>query len=84
MSLIRRTAAPGRRGPVQGPTVLLVLLLGATLVAPPAAYGYLDPASGSVILQILAAGMLAASFTMKTVWRRFTGAVRRVYTRKPE
>ena len=34
------------------------------------AYAYLDPGSGSYILQIIMAGLLAASFTLKTFWKR--------------
>lgn len=35
------------------------------LIAPPFALAYLDPISGSIILQILAAGFLAAAATFR-------------------
>lgn len=35
------------------------------LISPPAAWAYLDPISGSIILQILAAGFLAAAATLR-------------------
>ena len=34
------------------------------------AYAYLDPGSGSYLLQLLLAGLLAASFAIKTFWKR--------------
>ena len=34
---------------------------------------YIDPLSGSVILQVLAAGVLSFVFTMKRSWRWLTG-----------
>jgi hypothetical protein len=49
-------------------TTLFVLLL-ATAVFPSAAHAYLDPGTGSVILQVLVAGVLGALFTIKSWWR---------------
>ena len=41
------------------------------------AHAYIDPGSGSVLLQVLIAGLLAAAFTLKTFWgnvkRRIVG-----------
>ena len=34
---------------------------------------YIDPLSGSIILQVLAAGALAFVFTMKRSWRWLAG-----------
>jgi hypothetical protein len=50
---------------------LLVELVGTDVQA------YVDPGSGSVLLQVLIAGLLAVGFTIKTFWgnlkRRVTG-----------
>ena len=35
-------------------------------------YAYIDPGTGSFILQILAATLFASLFTLKLFWRRFT------------
>jgi len=46
------------------------------LAAPTAAHAYLDPGSGSYLLQILVAGLVAASFAIKSFWasiRHFLG-----------
>jgi hypothetical protein len=40
-------------------------------------FAYLDPGSGSVILQALVGGVAAVAVTVKLWWRRFTGIFRR-------
>jgi hypothetical protein len=45
-------------------------LVLVSLAAPAPAHAYVDPFSGSVILQIASAGILAAAFTFKSWWRR--------------
>ena len=40
-------------------------------------FAYLDPGSGSVILQALVGGLAAVAVTGKLWWRRFTGIFRR-------
>jgi hypothetical protein len=52
-------------------------LLLASVVAPSSAYAYIDPLSGSAILQALAAGVLAGLFMMKSYWHRAKEALRR-------
>jgi hypothetical protein len=48
---------------------LAVRLLGSALlvsiVAPRMAYGYIDPLSGSIVLQVLAAGLMAATLSVR-------------------
>ncbi|MBA3420520.1 MAG: hypothetical protein H0U12_01255 [Thermoleophilaceae bacterium] len=36
-------------------------------------FAYLDPGSGSMIIQILVGGLAAVGVTMKLYWRRITG-----------
>ncbi|MCR4305814.1 MAG: hypothetical protein NUV73_01890 [Candidatus Daviesbacteria bacterium] len=40
------------------------------LIFPREAHAYLDPGTGSYLLQILAAGILASLFFIKSWWRR--------------
>ena len=42
---------------------------------------YLDPGSGSMMLQVIAGGLAAAAVTMKVYWRRLLVFLR---IRKPE
>jgi len=44
-------------------------------------FAYLDPGSGSMMLQVIAGGLAAAAVTMKVYWRRFLVFLR---IRKPE
>ncbi|HST62961.1 MAG TPA: glycosyltransferase family 2 protein [Longimicrobium sp.] len=67
-------AAGSRRGEVMQMVMMLVAL---SLVVPGPAAAYIDPLSGSILLQVLAAGFFAASFTLKRFWRRAADAVLR-------
>ena len=46
------------------------------------AYAYIDPSTGSYLLQILLAGLLGALFTIKIFWRNFKGFFARLLTGK--
>jgi predicted dinucleotide-binding enzyme len=56
-------------------TVLTVLVL---LVATPA-HAYLDPGTGSILVQALLAGLAVVSAAVATFWTR----IRQVFTRRP-
>jgi hypothetical protein len=56
-------------------------LLLAFAVLPTPAYAYIDPISGSVILQVLAAGFLAAGLVFRTTLSRAKDGVRRLWSR---
>ena len=62
-----------------GWALLLVILL--TIMPTAAAYAYLDPGSGSLIVQIIIAGILGLLIAIKLQWTRITGFITR---RKPE
>ncbi len=54
-----------------------LLLLGLILLANPAtALAYVDPVSGSLILQVLSAALLASLLTFKKVWLWFGNLMR--------
>ncbi len=63
------------------PAWLTAALLVGGVIAPPSAHAYVDPASGSIILQIAAAGFLAAIYTFKRFWFRIGQTLRSVWTR---
>jgi hypothetical protein len=48
--------------------ILFVSILALVVFASPA-YAYLDPGTGSMIIQLVVAGVLGALFTIKTWWR---------------
>lgn len=45
---------------------------------------YLDPGSGSFILQLLLASLVGAAFLIKTYWRKITGVFRKSEKEEPE
>jgi hypothetical protein len=46
-----------------------VTTLAAMVLIPDLAFGYLDPGTGSIIVQVLVAGALGALFTIKNFYR---------------
>jgi len=60
-----------------------VVRLSLALVAlgTPSAHAYIDPGSGSYILQILVAGALGALFSLKLFWHRILALFRGFRTR---
>lgn len=68
---------------IRPPTVvrLSLYLFVLALITPRSAFGYIDPLSGSIILQVIAAGVLAGVLTAKRLWLRITGVIRRAWTR---
>lgn len=54
---------------------VLVLLVIAWLASESRAEAYVDPATGSYILQLVIAGALGALFTLKLFWRRLVGSI---------
>jgi hypothetical protein len=59
-------AAPGAGALV---IALLLMLAPSTLCAQPV-LAYLDPGTGSVVLQMVVGGLLGAALTIKIFWRR--------------
>jgi hypothetical protein len=64
--------------------VLFACLLGSLLVPYPlhaVALAYIDPLSGSVLLQVIVAGVLGAIFTTKSFLARVRGAARAAWAK---
>jgi hypothetical protein len=66
---------PTRRRP--SPTHLLWPLLLSLLATPTNLKAYVDPGSGSFLIQMLIAGMLGAAMTLKTLWRQLKAYLHR-------
>ena len=69
-------------------TIGALLLTAALLCGPQAAHAYLDPGSGSFLIQILVAGLLGAGVALKVYWRKvkafFTPGARRPSDESPD
>ena len=62
--------------------ILLVFFILTFLMFQKPAYAYLDPGSGSYILQMLAGGLLAASFAIKTFWKNIKSFFTNLFSKK--
>ena len=47
-----------------------------SILAPRRAHAYVDPSTGSIVIQVLVAGALGAAFTVKQWWGRVATAAR--------
>lgn len=56
--------------------LILVTAACALIVARPA-HAYLDPATGSIVLQAVLAGIAGAALALKTFWHRIKGRLGR-------
>jgi hypothetical protein len=60
-------------------------LIGAVaaiwLIAPAPAHAYIDPQSGSYVIQILIAGLAAGGLAIATFWRRILAFMKRLFGR---
>lgn len=60
-----------------------IFYVGLYLVlVPQPAHAYLDPGTGSYILQIAAAALFGSLFALKVWWRQITGFVGNMLSRK--
>lgn len=59
----------------------LLLCACILLVFPPPAYAYLDPGAGSLVVQLLVAGLLGAALAIKLFWRRIRAGVAALFGR---
>lgn len=66
-----RRRSSGRGGAGAGFVVAVAASLCLTM--PGAAHAYLDPASGSLFLQLLLGGVAGAALALKLYWRKVTG-----------
>jgi hypothetical protein len=67
------------------PTISVLMAIGAVyIVFPPRAYAYLDPGTGSYMLQLLIAALLAAIVTVRMYWGRIKAFVSGLFTKKKE
>jgi hypothetical protein len=66
---------PGR------PDRVLLLLVLALLLLPSTAQAYLDPGTGSYVLQLLLGTVLGGLFALGVFWRRVLAFVKRLFKR---
>ena len=83
--LIDTSAMPGYNSPLmvkrryarRGLAIVLAALVSPVLLRP--AYGYLDPGTGSYIIQLLVGGLLGGLFAIGLFWKRVIAYVKRIF-----
>jgi hypothetical protein len=65
-----------RPSPRTGLVLILAALASPFLLQP--AYGYLDPGTGSYVLQLLIGGLLGGLFAVGLFWKRVLAFVKRL------
>ncbi len=61
--------------------VALAVMGLLAVIAPPAAHAYIDPMSGSIVFQVVVAGILGALLTIRRWWDAAVRLVRGVWAR---
>lgn len=69
---------------VRASVKLLLTVIALQAVLAREAHAYLDPGTGSYILQMVIAGILGALFAIKLFWLRIKGFFGRVFSRDAE
>lgn len=67
---------------IRKPDVVLLVALFVCLSTP--AFAYLDPGTGSMILQVIIGAIAAALVSIKLAWRRINDVIASVFRRKPK
>lgn len=63
---------------------LTIFLFIFCLLFPGEADAYLDPGTGSYIIQLVIAGLLGVSFTIKLYWKRIRGFIFRLFLKQKD
>jgi hypothetical protein len=71
-----------RHFPRMGLLLILAALASPVLLRP--AYGYLDPGTGSYIIQLLVGGLLGGLFAVGLFWKRVIAFVKRLFKPKKD
>lgn len=73
-----------RREVASSTLTVAVLTLSLTAIASKSAHAYIDPGTGSYVLQAVIASLLAAAFVIKSTWRNIKQAFVKRFARRPE
>jgi len=75
LSLLKKIATPS--------SLILATILCVLSPLQQAHASYIDPNTGSYILQIGTAALFAALYTVKIFWKNLLATVKKLFTRKP-
>jgi hypothetical protein len=61
---------------------VVLIIYGSWICFPSCAYGYIDPGTGSFLLQLLIGFVLGGIFAMKVFWGKVTAFLARIFKGK--
>jgi hypothetical protein len=61
---------------------ILAMLLIFIVITEENAFAYLDPGTGSFVLQMLIAGVLGGLFVIKTYWRKIKFFIKKIFNKE--
>lgn len=61
---------------------MLISAVLAGLVIPAESYAYIDPGSGSYVIQVLIGLLMGALYAVKIYWSRLSGALRQFFEKR--
>ncbi|MEI6634448.1 MAG: hypothetical protein WCP22_11625 [Chlamydiota bacterium] len=62
-------------------TLAVAAVFAAAALSPPCACAYLDPGTGSYVVQVVIAALVGGGFALKIFWKRISDALRRLFSR---
>jgi len=60
------------------------IILMVIFLLPNSAHAYIDPGSGSYVLQIILASLLGGIFYIKTIWRKIRSLLSNLFAKKDD
>ena len=75
MLLTKQSASRGLSGGIRRPVALIMLSMWLLLEVP--LHAYLDPGSGSMLLQLLLGGFVGVGMIVRLYWTRLTALLQR-------
>lgn len=68
------------------PSAISTALVAASLItlSSRAAHAYIDPGTGSYVLQVVVASLLAAAFVVKSTWQSLRQGFVRLFVKRPK
>lgn len=60
------------------------ILIVVMLLFPPNAFAYIDPGTGSFIIQMIIAGAMGALFTVKMYWKKISSYMKRMFSKETD
>lgn len=62
--------------------MFIILIITTLIIIPRAVHAYIDPGTGTYLLQIIAALIVSSLFVLRTGWKQVVCAAKRIFKHK--